>query len=430
MSRLQQGIRRYHGGRMPESISPQTIAVDLTPVLPGGENGGAKVFALELVRRLAALAPRTRFVLLTQAASHDELAALDRENVERMLVVNAATSSLRASLFAAAARVLSRLPGRIRQAAARMGYRIHVRLKRRGSAGLLRRIGADLLFCPFTAPTYREKGIPTVCTIYDLQYRVHPEFFAVEDAVQRERAFAEACAEAKALAAISEFSREAAIAEGGLDPRSIRTIYMRLASGERRSTDRVPAGLALEPGKYLAYPANFWRHKNHEALLKAFSMACGQGLPADIRLVCTGAPGARMESLRALARELGLADRVVFPGFLPHEDLAALIAESRGVIFPSLYEGFGLPVIEAMDCGVPVACSDAAALPEAAGGAALLFDPRDAAPIARALVSLATDEALRARLIEAGTRRAREFSDTDRMAREYWQLFLSAMGAK
>src|ERR1700733_2330192 len=101
----------------------RTILVDLTPVLPGGENGGAKVFVLELLRRLAELAPRTQFVLLTQATAHNELAALDSANVRRLMVLDPsrapALQSLGIRIFF---RVLAHLPGRLRRVAARLGY--------------------------------------------------------------------------------------------------------------------------------------------------------------------------------------------------------------------------------------------------------------------------------------------------------------------
>ncbi|HUR59667.1 MAG TPA: hypothetical protein VM029_18250, partial [Opitutaceae bacterium] len=118
--------------------SPQTIAIDLTPVLPGGENGGAKVFALELVRRMATIAPATRFVLLTQAASHDELASLDNDNVRRVQVLGGARSTLRSQAFGIARAALSVFPARVQRLAARGGYALNALLKRGGGSGLLK----------------------------------------------------------------------------------------------------------------------------------------------------------------------------------------------------------------------------------------------------------------------------------------------------
>jgi hypothetical protein len=282
--------------------SLRTIAVDLTPVLPGGENGGAKSFVLELLRRLAEMAPQTHFVLLTQLASHEELSALDRPNMRRQMVMGLTTSTdLRPRLKALASRLLPHLPGRVRGLLGRVAYKLNAVLKRgRSSRTLLRDIGADLLFCPFTAPTYFEPEIPTVCTIYDLQYKTHPEFFAAEDVAHRNQTFIEACRRATALTAISDYSRDSAITHGRLEPSRICTIYLRMAQRIAQKVQNDSGELSrygLTPQRYLIYPANFWRHKNHEMLLTAFSMACQGGLAADIKLVCTGAPGARQEWL-------------------------------------------------------------------------------------------------------------------------------------
>jgi glycosyltransferase involved in cell wall biosynthesis len=292
---------------------------------------------------------------------------------------------------------------------------------------------ADLLFCPFTATTYFEPGIPTVCTIYDLQYKTYPEFFAAEDVAHRDRTFIEACRHATALTAISDYSRDSAVAHGNLDPERIRTIHLRMAqriSHEAEHDKAVLSFLGLTPQRYLIYPANFWKHKNHEMLLTAFGMACHERLAADIKLVCTGAPGVRQVWLMSAAHNMNLADRVLFPGHLPNAELAALMANCSGVVFPSLYEGFGLPVIEAMAAGVPVACSNATSLPEVAADAAIFFDPRIPTQIAQAMASLVEDEALRARLIQAGQQRATEFSDVERMAGEYWDLFQYALAGE
>jgi glycosyltransferase involved in cell wall biosynthesis len=415
-----------------ETQQLRTIVVDLTPVLPGGENGGAKVFVLELLRRLAERAPQTQFVLLTQASAHQELAALDSANLRRVMVLGAGgTPGIRSLAIKIFSRALPHLPGRLRRAAGRLGYVLLTASKRSGSGTLLRDLDADLLFCPFTAPTYFELNIPTVCVIYDLQYKTYPEFFAPEDVVHRGRTFTDAARRSTALVAISNYSRDAAIAEGKLDPADIKTIHLHISQHSLANAARdetILGRLLLVAGKYLIYPANFWKHKNHEMLLTAFGIARRSGLADDIRLVCTGAPGARQRWLARAARGLGLENHILFPGYLANAELLALVTNSAGVIFPSLYEGFGLPVIEAMATGVPVACSNVTSLPEVAGDAAILFDPRIPEQIAQAMVSLAHDEELTARLVRAGDARAASFSNSRLMAEQYWELFQRAAG--
>ncbi len=405
----------------------RTILVDLTPVLPGGENGGAKVFVLELLRRLAEFAPQTQFVLLTQATAHDELAALDGPNVRRLMVLDSSRPPVLPSL---GKRIFSRgsahLPARLRRIAGRLAYSLPTLSKPSRSRSLMQDLKVDLLFCPFTAPTYFEPNVPTVCVIYDLQYKAYPEFFAAEDVAHRDRTFAEAARKSTTLVAISDFSRDAAIAEGKLDPAHIKTIHLHISQHSLRNAardDTVLDRLQLVAAKYLIYPANFWKHKNHEMLLTAFGLARHSGLADDIRLVCTGAPGARQQWLKQAARGLRLENHVLFPGYLENAELLALITNSCGVIFPSLYEGFGLPIVEAMATGVPVACSNVTSLPEVAGDAAVLFNPRVPEDIAQAILSIAQDKELTARLVQAGNLRAAEFSNSQLMAQQYWEIF-------
>jgi glycosyltransferase involved in cell wall biosynthesis len=148
-------------------------------------------------------------------------------------------------------------------------------------------------------------------------------------------------------------------------------------------------------------------HKNLPRLLRAVA-----GLAPDRRpsLVVPGYPTPHERELRQLAAELGIGDRVRLPGWLPAEDLEGLYAAATCVVFASLYEGFGLPVLEAMARGVPVACSDRSSLPEVAGDAALLFDPEDIEAIRVSVERLLRDRELRARLSEAGRQRATTFT--------------------
>jgi glycosyltransferase involved in cell wall biosynthesis len=135
------------------------------------------------------------------------------------------------------------------------------------------------------------------------------------------------------------------------------------------------------------------------------------------------------ESLVALTRTLGIENKVSFTGYLKEEEKARVLQHARMLAFPSLYEGFGLPVIEAMSYDVPVACSNIAALPEVAGNAARMFDPRRVNEITAAIEEVFSDESLRARLIAAGRVNARRFS-WERSARLTLQVYRYAAGAK
>jgi glycosyltransferase involved in cell wall biosynthesis len=148
-------------------------------------------------------------------------------------------------------------------------------------------------------------------------------------------------------------------------------------------------------------------HKNLLALIAALARMAPEERPV---LVLPGYATPHEAELRARAQELGLDGDVRFPGWISAEDIEGLWAIAVAFVYPSLYEGFGLPVLEAMARGVPVACSNASSLPEVAGDAALLFDPSDEAAIARAIGRLLDDSELAGDLRDRGLRRARDFS--------------------
>ena len=400
------------------------VAVDVTPLLPGGENGGAKLMTIELIKHLSRLAPNCEFLLLTSARSHDELAYLDSKNVRRLCVSprGRGLSVSPASLFSAAASALRRVaPARLAQFVERLAWT----LRAQAQGGLLHRLGVDLLFCPFTAPFFYEPGIPVVSVVHDLQYRDYPRFFSETERAERDRAFRQACLLASRLVCISEFVRQKVLREGSLDAYRVETIHNTLPNRLRRPPDGALAlkKHGLEPESYLLYPANFWPHKNHELLLTAFGMYRSRHPESRLKLVLTGAPGPRMVFLEDASRRMGLAEHVIFAGYVPDEEFAALLYGCRGLIFPSLYEGFGMPLLEAMAAGKPVLASNATSLPEVAGRAAALFDPRKPREIVACLERLETDPQWSAELVRLGTQRLTEIGDEVSMATRYWALF-------
>jgi glycosyltransferase involved in cell wall biosynthesis len=144
-------------------------------------------------------------------------------------------------------------------------------------------------------------------------------------------------------------------------------------------------------------------------------------LDPSLQLVLAGKKGWLYDDVLAEVRRQGLSDRVLLTGYLPDGDLPALMSGALAYVFPSLYEGFGLPVLEAMACGTPVVCSSASSLPEVAGDAALLIDPLDVEELAAALVRVATDARLRDDLVGRGFGQLRHFS-WSRCAREVMQV--------
>jgi len=165
------------------------------------------------------------------------------------------------------------------------------------------------------------------------------------------------------------------------------------------------ARLQLHDARVLLCVAQKRPYKNLHSLVRALP-----GLPQDVILVLPGSPTPYEQELREIARTLGVSDRVRFPDWLSDDDLDRLYALSGAFVLPSLIEGFGMPVLEAMARGVPVACSDVSALPEVAGDAALLFDPARQEQVTGAARRLLEDRDLSARLVELGHERAGEFT--------------------
>ncbi len=160
---------------------------------------------------------------------------------------------------------------------------------------------------------------------------------------------------------------------------------------------------------FVLYVGNIKPHKNIERLIDAFGRARSE-CPDNLKLVIIGDEISKYPGLRQSVHKHKLDKHVRFLGFQPMETLAAFYRLARAFVFPSLYEGFGLPPLEAMACGSPVVTSNVSSLPEVAGGAALLVDPYDANSIADGIVQAVTDDTLRADLITRGLERARSFS--------------------
>ncbi|HZO48658.1 MAG TPA: glycosyltransferase family 1 protein [Gaiellaceae bacterium] len=258
---------------------------------------------------------------------------------------------------------------------------------RAGSAG--RALAAcDVVHYPLTVPLPRTRR-PVVLTLLDVQHLDLPALFPRAERLFRRLAYDRPARRAAAVVVISEWVRERAIERLGLAPERVRAIHLGV-DPRRFAPD---ATIGREP--FLLYPARPWPHKNHARLFEAFARV-RRGRP-ELRLVLTGAghDGTRLPAgVEAL-------------GDVPVDERVGLYRRAALLVFPSLYEGFGLPPVEAMACGCPVAASNAGALPEVCGDAAVLFDPTDVAAIA-AGIEQGLERA--AELSAAGPARAARFS--------------------
>ena len=246
--------------------------------------------------------------------------------------------------------------------------------------------GADVVHFPLTIELPRTP-LPKVVTLHDVQHLDLPALFPRAERALRAALWHRSLRRAERVIAISEFVRDRAVARLGLDGERVRVVPLGLDHDVLR-----PGTGEREP--FVLYPARPWRHKNHPRLYEAFELVRRER--PELRLVLTG------------GGDFGaVPDGVDVRGHVTQAELVSLLQRASALVFPSLYEGFGLPPLEAMACGCPVACSNAGALPETVGDAAKLFDPHNPEAIAGALLEVLSEPAP---WVERGLARAEQFS--------------------
>jgi len=270
------------------------------------------------------------------------------------------------------------------------------------------RAGADLLHCPVgVAPT--RSRLPLVITVHDVMVLEHPEWFTRANAIQQRLVLPRALAAAARVIAPSRYTRARLLDTCDIDPAIVDVVPNGV--GPMFRPGEASAAVLERLGVQRPYVLNVGTlqpRKNLVAALGAFGRVVTDG--ASHTLVVAGARGWRDEAVVAALREPATRARVHVLGRVSDEDLVELYRGADCLLFPSLYEGFGLPVLEAMACGTPVICADRTSLPEVAGEAGVLVDPEDPAAFATELRELLASPARRQELAAAGIRRARQFT--------------------
>ena len=303
----------------------------------------------------------------------------------------------------------------------------HHRIERYALALELAPRGLDLLHSPDHVPSGAGRA-RSVVTVHDLSFFLYPD---THSAASR-RYYAQvawAVERADRIIAVSEATKRDLVREVGADPARIRVVYEaapHVPEPDATSGDARPSAPAPFAQPYvLSVQAAIEPRKNIPRLIEAFAQA--HRAHPELRLVVAGGPGADEPVVRAAVARHDLAAAVDFPGVLPETLLQASYRGALALAYPSLYEGFGLPLLEAMTVGTPVIASRVSSLPEVAGEAALLVDPFDVDALAGAMGQIAGDETLRAALATArGYRRVRCFS-WERAAQETLAVYREAL---
>jgi glycosyltransferase involved in cell wall biosynthesis len=274
----------------------------------------------------------------------------------------------------------------------------------------------------------RLTNLKSVFTLHDLVFRFYPHTHKPLNRWFLTLMMPRFLRAADAVIAVSESSKRDAIQAYGIDEGKITVIYEGVSGQFRRAT---PEAITAVRGKYslpdefILSVATIEPRKNLTSLLEAYHALRDEAPPG---LVIVGKKGWLYSGFFDRLRELGLEHEVLFPGFVPDEDLPALYSAADLFVFPSLYEGFGLPVLEALACGTPVVASNAASLPEVAGEAALLVDPTSVSDLVRAVRDVLGSEELREDLKARGPRQAARFS-WRKAARETLAVYTSLLPA-
>ena len=349
-----------------------------------------------------------------EQANHELVAAishLDRKNSHAILAPRSASWEWDFPKRFDASRIYS-------DAGEKLGERFHACVAQRLAQPAIDRaafgeVDFDLVHstCSYIHPEMI--SFPGVLTIQDLQHLHYPEFFSTSDWENRERLYRESAARAAHIICSSEFTRRDVHEKFGVPLDRLTTIWNIPSSGVWRGIPGAERRGLLEAmgvgPPFLLYPAHAWPHKNHERLVEAVALV-KEALPAGLKIVLTGQPFPAEHPALAALRRHDLASRIVHLGYRSPLEIRALFQECTALVFPSLFEGFGMPVAEAIIAGKPVVCSNRTSLPEIAGDAAATFDPTDVKAIAERILEVVTSSELRLSLASAAQRRRALFS--------------------
>ena len=262
---------------------------------------------------------------------------------------------------------------------------------------------------PFISPK------KTITTIHDIGFRRSPELYSQLELKYHNFGLKQAIKKASEIITISEFSKKEMIELCNIDPARIKVIYLGFDGGEYRvikdknRLDKVREKYEL-PAKYILFVGRINFKKNVLNLVKAFRQISKHSELKGYKLVLVGEPETGYEEIAKEIKRQGFNNKIMELGWISLKDLVCIMNMAEIFAFPSKYEGFGIPPLEAMSCNVPVAAANSGPIPEVVGKAALLFNPDSIQDIARKLLDLVKNKKLRDSLISLGKERVKKFS--------------------
>ena len=358
------------------SLKQLRLLVDLTWLLADGVGGGIKPAILDILRWLAAQEKQPlQFVYITRPDTHAEVMALAR-------------------------------PADV------------VIAKADFTADLAVRLNCDVVYSPFGITECACPSVPTITLVVDLLHCDFPATLSEPQRIIRERQFGVAVKISDRFQVISDYTatrlKECYAVPAERIFRTHLPVQSRLTLTKTRSQEEQLPSINRP---FFFYPANTWVHKNHEIILVAYAIYAHATQSPPWPLILTGHEDTRRQLLRELARTLQIESHIIFAGYVPDDKLAGYYRSAGALVYPSLHEGFGIPLIEAMALGTPILSSNSTAIPEVTGSAALLVNCREPATLATALENIANDQIFRDSLIEKGRIQLASFSRNTEFSR-------------
>ena len=271
----------------------------------------------------------------------------------------------------------------------------------------------DVWWSPLMLLDPQTLNIPSTFVIPDLQHEYYPDFFTEHELKWRKKQMQLSSRKADVTFTISESAKKDILKILNVPSTKIAVIHLdtepwfKVDKNDKEMPNKIKEKYKL-PKKYLFYPANTWPHKNHINLLKAFKIL--KNIHSDLYMVFTGQESNAHEDIKKFINEGGLRDKVKYLGHIDREDMPYIYLNAEILVFPSLFEGFGIPLVEAMKSRCPIAASDNTSIPEIAGDCALYFNPKDPLDIAEKISAILNDTKLRNQLIQNGLKRMGNFS--------------------
>lgn len=293
----------------------------------------------------------------------------------------------------------------------------------------MNRLDVNIIHHPFSILQPLNHTIPSVLTFHDMQHEYFPEHFSSYALNARKKLWQPSAEKATRIIAISEHARAGLVERYGIDPNKIDVVY----NGYNPQFHVIENNILLKSvcsqyglhKPFMYFPAATWPHKNHLKLLATLKIM-KERYHFDGQLVLSGIAKQANNVLLEEITSLGLEEDVVVLGYLADEDLPCLYNLARLMVFPSLHEGFGIPLVESMACGCPVACSNVSSIPEVVGDAALTFDPFSLEEMADKIWRLWSNDSLRLDLKTKGLARVGLFS-CENMARQTMDVYKKAI---